>query len=161
MGEHPGYFCGFSANIGDSLLFQVYNDQTHRVVDVSVLRPYTSNKRVQWDTSIQNNECDIHAPPFTPPKCFTRANINNIDREHMDQYDHDKPNLNNFATEPTPERVSKYQSQIDLPDVDLTPPTHAQILQLLPVSNDPYKGPFKLSLSFVSLKIDPTIHQLP
>lgn len=26
-GKHPGYFCGFSDNDGDSLTFQVYDDQ--------------------------------------------------------------------------------------------------------------------------------------
>jgi hypothetical protein len=45
--KRPGYFVGCSHNVGDDLTFRIYDDQTKQVVNVSVVRPYTSNKRVK------------------------------------------------------------------------------------------------------------------
>ena len=107
-GEQPDYFCRFSDNISDSLMFQVYDDQTHCVVDVSVLHPYMSNKWLYWDASICRNERNIHTPPFTSSKHFTHADVTNVDGNHINQYDRDKSNFSNFNTKPTLERVSKF-----------------------------------------------------
>jgi hypothetical protein len=47
--ERPGYLVGCSPNVGDYLTFRIYDDQTKQVASVSVVRTYSSNKRVRWD----------------------------------------------------------------------------------------------------------------
>ena len=68
----------------------------------------------------------------------------------MDQYDRDEPELFNTDyhpdcyTEPHPSHVSKYQSQLDVPDLNLTLSPNNMMLQLSLAADDPYDGPSKI-----------------
>ena len=60
--ERPGYMLGFSRNVGDELTFKILDNQTKRVVSVSVVQPYKDNKRVQFDPQVKQNTCLIKCP---------------------------------------------------------------------------------------------------
>lgn len=69
----------------------------------------------------------------------------------MDWYDCNESELLDLFTKPCPERVSKFQTQLNLPEINLTPEMYAQMLQLLPMADDHYEGTSTLSLSFLPL----------
>jgi hypothetical protein len=86
--ERPRFFVGCSPNTGDDLTFQIYDDQSKQVVSFSVVRPYTSSKRVKWNartitTSIRPK---LKQPLETWHPTPSYDDI-------MDQYDYDEPNI--------------------------------------------------------------------
>ena len=147
--ERPGYFVGCSHNVGDDLTFRIYDDQTKQVVNVSVVRPYTSNKRVKWDAKTLTTAVRprLKQPLETwhpmPP-----------DEDIMDQYDYDEPDVANDHMkdiidantdpdqffEPAPDRTKKYDSILEVPDICLIPPSIESMLQLHPAQDDAYVG---------------------
>ena len=140
--ERPGYMLGFSRNVGDELTFKILDNQTKRVVSVSVVRPYKDNKRVQFDPQVKQNECLIKRP-IDIDKLETRYKLIPSDQDGvpdheliMDQYDKFEPDLD-LPTPPTEPQVrsmntnnpnqlsslkKKYHQQESYPGVDLSPP---------------------------------------
>jgi len=165
--ERPGYFVGCSPNVGDDLTFRIYDDQTKQVVNVSVVRPYTSNKRVKWDaktitTSIRPKlKQPVETWHPTPP-----------DDDIMDQHDYDELNITNNKTpvinhdaaadpdqffEPPVERIQKFDSVLEVPDICLIPPAIDKMLELHPAQDDDYLGESLLRFSPLPMKMHPDL----
>lgn len=107
---------------------------------------------------IQNDERLIQQPPFAPPGKFNQANVEDVDLNHMDPYNHDELYLLDCYTESCPSCVSKFQAQLDIPDLDLTPLLHSKIVLILLVDDGHYDGLSKLWFSNMPIKVDPTIY---
>ena len=71
--ELPGYFVGFADNCGDALTFKIYDDQTHCIVQVSVVRHYNDNNQVQFDPQL--TDCEML---LTYPADYQKAKIEDV-----------------------------------------------------------------------------------
>ena len=155
--ERPGYFVGCSPNVGDDLTFRIYDDQTKQVVSVSVVRPYTSNKRVKWDATTLATSI---RPKLKQPSETWHPTPS--DDDIMDQYDHDEPNIDSATDpdlffEPPLERIKKYDSVLEVPDLCLIPPSIDNMLKLLPAQDDAYTGKSLLRFSPLPMKMHPEL----
>jgi hypothetical protein len=151
--ERPGYFVGCSNNVGDDLTFLVYDDQTKQVVSVSVVRPFTSNKRVRWDGSTLDTSV---RPKLRQPSETWHPTPSDMDT--MDKYDHDELNLDADTDpeqffEPSTERISKFDSILELPDLCLVPPSVDKMLELHLAQDDPYTGESELRFSSTAIPL--------
>jgi hypothetical protein len=139
--ERPGYFVGCSPNVGDDLTLRIYDDQTKQVVNVGVVRSYTSNKRVKWD--VKTITASIRPKLKQPLETWHPTPL---DDDIMDQYDNDEPNIAkdnvpeivDTTTDPDPffepatERIAKYNSILEVPDICLMPLSIDKMLELHP-----------------------------
>jgi hypothetical protein len=76
------------------------------------------------------------------------------DDDIMDQYDNDEPNIANdnvpkivdtttdpdLFFEPSTERIAKYNSILEVPDICLMPPLIDKMLEIHPAQDDAYMG---------------------
>ena len=60
--EQPEYMLGFTKNVGGELTFKILDNQTKRVVSVSVVQPYKDNNRVQFDLNVKQNKSLVKCP---------------------------------------------------------------------------------------------------
>ena len=137
---------GFTKNVGDKLTFKIFDNQTKRVVSVSVVQPYKDNKRVQFDPNVKQKECLVKRP-IDIDKLETRYKLVSLDQEGvpdseliMDQYDLHEPDFDlrtsptepqvrsmntKNPTQPSPlKKVTKYHQQENYPGVGLSPPSN-------------------------------------
>jgi hypothetical protein len=165
--ERPGYFVGCSPNVGDDLTFRIYDDQSKQVVNVSVVRPYTSNKRVKWDAKTISTST---RPKLTQPTETWHPTP--PDDEIMDEHDYDEPDIIDKTVpppiidattdpdqffEPAPERIKKYDSILEVPDICLIPPSIDKMLELHLAQDDAYKGDSLLRFSPLPIKMHPDL----
>ena len=80
--ERAGYMVGFAENVGDALTFKVYDDQTHRIVCTSVLRPYYDNRRVKFDPELTLREALRKRPDD-----YLRAKAEELERNRVVEYE--------------------------------------------------------------------------
>ena len=80
----------------------------------------------------------------------------------MDEHDHDEPNLSSHNSasndpdqffEPAKERFKKFDTILQVPDIQLVPPSIEKMLQIHPVQDDQYNGESLLHFSHQHIPI--------
>jgi hypothetical protein len=167
--ERPGYFVGCSKNIGDELTYMIYDDQTKQLVHRSVVRPYHSNKRVRWDPIFDPKTSLIFKQTATDKQCLFPTDLSDT---HLDQYDLDDPEPTEHFWdtthlhpdpffEPEESRIKKYESILRNPDLCLSPPPIAQMIQVEPAIPDSYTGESALRFSAQPITVHPQLKKRP
>ena len=103
--ERPGYFVGFADNCGDALTFKIYDDQTHRIVQVSVVRHYNDNNRVQFDPQLTDREMLL-----TYPADYQKAKIEDIqkDPDNLPKWDEIEEQISFEVPVKTPKKINNF-----------------------------------------------------
>lgn len=129
--ERSRYFC---------LTYLIFDNQTKQVVSVSIDHPYSPNNRVKWDATTLETTNRPHTRLVEP---ITLWHSTPSDEDIMDNYNHymdkilppfthcdaDITNPDHFF-ELNTEQIKKWNQIYEIPDVQLSPPSFAQMIIL-------------------------------
>ena len=124
---------------------------------MQVLFNHTLQIRVTWDASTLDTA--VYPHPQEPITKWSSAPNNH---DTMDEHDHDKPNLSSHNSasndpnqffEPAKERFKKFDTILQVPDIQLVPLSIEKMLQIHPVQDNQYDGESLLRFSHQRIPI--------
>ena len=162
--ERPGHWVGVARNVGDALTFEIYDDQTKKIVTRSVVRPFNRNKRVQWDPAFattQSRTTASHGGEIYPvrganeQKLLLNGQYDAAETDGQDEQENPAviPHLREPAYTQTPTTL-KWKPSVNGDTTPIEPPDHD--FHPRPGA-DTYTGPSRLRYSHLKLAPDDKI----
>jgi Reverse transcriptase (RNA-dependent DNA polymerase) len=157
--ERPARWIGVAHNVGDSLTYWLFDDQTKKVIARSTVRPFNRNKRIQWDPQFATapiRSTASHGGEIMP----SREERERLIQTSMDQYDAEEPDLpdviaHRLPNHRPPTSCFKWKPSVDGTTSNIAPAT--EDFHVRPDA-DEYGGASKLRYSYRRLPFDMTIH---